>query len=236
MPANSEIVLWAWHGAHDLRFLAKRSKADVPVSVAYLARRIAVGEEGLLVQLRSAPLHVPEGFPLTAVVRLEIASSLPADVLESALPELALHLSTAAAEEGVHILQIDFDAPARLRPQYRELLRDARTSLRGGQHLEMTALASWCLDDLWIDEGLVDGVVPMLFEMGPESAAIRSRLRKLARLPAPLCKDQVGVSTTDLMPPLLGARRVFVFAPGAWSARRLEMVEGALEAGHWTNK
>jgi hypothetical protein len=171
--------------------------------------------------------------PLTAVVRIEIEPSLSATSFVGVLPRLIEHLSIAATENDVATLQIDFDAPARLRPQYRQLLREARKQLPGGHRLEMTALASWCLDDPWIDDGLVDAAVPMLFEMGPESNAIRRRLQGIDALPVSLCQEQLGVSTTDVVPPLFGAKRVFVFAPGPWTFERLRRVEEGLASGVW---
>lgn len=234
LRSDSELTLWAWHGAHDLRFLADRDADARSVSVAYLARRLVVRPQGVEAQLRSSALLVPAKMPLTAVVRIEIESSLSAASFLRVLPRLIEHLSIAAAENDVATLQIDFDAPARLRPQYRQLLREVRKQLPLGHRLEMTALASWCLDDRWIDDGLVDAVVPMLFEMGPESKAIRRRLQGIDALPAALCKEQLGVSTTDVLPPLLGAKRVFVFAPGPWTFERLERVEKDLTSGVWT--
>ena len=235
LAQDSELVLWAWHGQHDLRFLAERGPGARPVSVAYLARRLVVRPEGVEAQLRSKALHVPGDAKLTAVVRIEIAPGLAGEALTKALPQLVEHLAIAAAESDVKTLQIDFDAPARLRPQYRELLRSARIRLPAGHHLEMTALASWCLGDPWIDADLADAVVPMLFEMGPESSAIRERLQRIAALPEP-CAGDVGVSTTDVLPPLLAAKRLFVFSPGPWTAERLEKVENGLATGRWEHK
>tara|TARA_R110002096_G_scaffold77896_10_gene183471 strand:- start:42195 stop:42794 length:600 start_codon:yes stop_codon:yes gene_type:complete len=186
-------------------------------------------------QLRSKALHLAANAKLTAVVRIEIQPGLPSGALTKALPQLVEHLAIAAAESDVVTLQIDFDAPARLRPQYRELLQSIRLRLPDDHKLEMTALASWCLGDRWIDATLVDAVVPMLFEMGPESLAIRERLQRLAALPKP-CAGNVGVSTTDLLPPLLAAKRLFVFAPGPWTKERLESVESGLATGRWQHE
>ncbi len=233
LSRHTEIVLWAWHGAHDLRFLEARAAEARTVSVAYLARRIVVGERHVQPQLRSTPLRLADETRRTAVVRIEAATGLSERAFQDALPQLRDHLNVAAHEPLVTALQIDFDAPARLRPAYRELLREARALLSPGQRLEMTALASWCLDDQWVEEGLVDAVVPMLFEMGPTASRIRARLAS-ARL-APLCQGAVGVSATDVLPPLAGPSRVFIFAPGPWSEVRVDAVEKGLETGDWRN-
>lgn len=232
---GTELVLWAWHGGHDLRFLAKRSSEQRTVSVAYLARRLVVGESGTEAQLRSSPLELAEDTQRTAVVRIELAPQLSMEALRRALPDLLAHLEMAAGEPSVSALQLDFDAPARLRPAYRALLREARSVLYTGQQLEMTALASWCMDDAWVEDGLVDAVVPMLFEMGPTGAAIRKRLHAMPEFPAARCRGNIGVSTTDVMPPLGRKNRVFIFAPGRWTKARLARVEQGLGLGMWVN-
>lgn len=235
LAEGTELILWAWHGAHDLRFLGKRSTEQRRVSVAYLARRLVVGESGTEAQLRSSPLELAQQTQRTAVVRIELAQQLSMDALRRALPDLLAHLEIAAGEPSVSALQVDFDAPARLRPAYRELLREARSVLKVGQRLEMTALASWCMDDAWIDDGIVDAVVPMIFEMGPTGPAIRRRLHGMQAFPVTSCRGSLGVSTTDVIPPLGSARRVFVFAPGPWTEARVANVEHGIAVGMWGN-
>jgi hypothetical protein len=223
-----EVVLWAWHGPHDLRFLADR-KGSPAVSVAYLARRLVVDERGVHVQPRRAPLRLAPGSPSIAVVRIE--SAAPPAVFARHRPRILEHLAIAASEEGVAALQVDFDAGRSLRREYLGLLEAARDVLHPGQRLEMTSLASWCMGDRWIDG--VDAAVPMVFEMGPASAELRAALAAAERFEEPACRGQIGVSTTDRMPPLRGARRVFVFAPGPWTEERVDRSLAALAAGRW---
>ncbi len=231
--SNAEVVLWAWHGAHDLRFLSERSAQARPVSVAYLARRLVVTGQGVRPQIRSAPLKFGAGTRRTAVVRIELEGEVSAKSLRESLPTLIQHLNIAAKEEGAEALQIDFDAPSRLRPQYRELLRAIRKEIPAGMRLEMTALASWCLDDRWIGTGIVDAVVPMLFEMGRDSVALRKRLSASSVL-APECRANTGISTTDVLPPIGAPERIFVFSPGPWTQVRLDAVLEGLESKTWS--
>ena len=79
----------------------------------------------------------------------------------------------------------------------------------------MTALASWCAGDAWIDELPVDEAVPMLFRMGPASAMLRQEWER--RAPAPACRDAVGLSLDEPSPAVPRGVRTYMFNPDAWS-------------------
>ena len=72
----------------------------------------------------------------------------------------------------------------------------------------MTALASWCAGDTWIEALPVDEAVPMLFEMGPDRFAIAGRVRHDAPFGEGRCAQAIGVSTREPLGrvPLRGAR------------------------------
>ena len=80
------------------------------------------------------------------------------------------------------MVQIDFDARGSDRPSTPPCFGTPRPLPRS-MRLSMTALASWCADDPWIDATGVDEIVPMLFQMGPDAAtSSRDSARKpLAR-------------------------------------------------------
>jgi hypothetical protein len=90
--------------------------------------------------------------------------------------------------------------------------------------LSMTALASWCLDDNWLDELPVDEAVPMLFRMGPGEAALRRAWP--SRTPAPKCRESLGVSLDEPLPLMRDDKRMYVFNPNAWTP---DSVHTALE-------
>ena len=94
-------------------------------------------------------------------------------------------------------VQIDFDARLSERPFYAALLRDVRARVRPPLRVSMTALASWCTDDPWIEPGLVDEIVPMLFQMGPDARRIVTRLQEDRRWPVEACTSARGLSTDE---------------------------------------
>jgi hypothetical protein len=129
-----------------------------------------------------------------------------------------------AALPGADGLQIDFDARVSERPLYRRLLTDVRAVLPKTQTLSITALASWCLDDHWLDGLPIDDATPMLFRMGPDDRSIRQRLDAGHDFTAAICRHSVGLSTDEPWPRLPAGRRHFVFSPRAWSPSTIRTV------------
>jgi hypothetical protein len=74
----------------------------------------------------------------------------------------------------------------------------------------MTALASWCDRDGWVEGLPVSEAVPMLFRMG----AGEPKGTRDFRLGA--CRASFGISTDELPADLPHGRRLFVFHPRAW--------------------
>jgi hypothetical protein len=107
---------------------------------------------------------------------------------------------------------------------YRRLLHAVRAALPPHTPLAMTALASWCLDDNWLDELPVDEAIPMLFQMGSASEAVREAWP--SRTLAPRCRDAIGVSLAEAAPFGRKGRRTYVFNPGPWTTAT---VSAALE-------
>jgi hypothetical protein len=68
----------------------------------------------------------------------------------------------------VKAVQIDFDARVSERPFYKGLLSKLRKQLPAEKELSMTALASWCIGDRWLEGTAADEVVPMFFSMGAD--------------------------------------------------------------------
>ncbi len=90
----------------------------------------------------------------------------------------------------------------------------------------MTALASWCLGDCWLDGLPVDEAVPMLFEMGPDGHRVRHHLASGGDFAHELCRRSYGVATYEPIPALRDGRRVYVFHDRAWTQ---EAFEGVME-------
>ncbi len=207
------LMLWAWERSEDLRFLPEG------VGVAYLRATVDVGPAGVRIAPRRQPLRLREGTFAMAVVRVE---TRPRDVALTALARERIvgALVEASRSPGVRAVQIDFDARASQRGFYRALLADARRALGAGAWLSMTALASWCEGDRWLDAPPlpVDEVVPMVFSMGAESDAVRGALRARGSFRSRACRESVGWAEGEPTVPLRGVTRRYVFNAQPWTA------------------
>jgi hypothetical protein len=234
-------MLWAWERPEDFNFIDPRE-----TGVAFLAGTIKIVVEhktviddeividneqvdqpsshsrGALrfgVMPRRQPLRVPAGTPLVAVARIEMRSAPPK---ETNAPALAAEIARLAEIRGVVGIQIDFDATVSQRELYAAILRELREQIPKEMPISITALASWCFGDAWLNQLPIDEAVPMLFRMGVDDRNIRSRLARGEDFASPVCRSSVGVSTDEVTPIFSGAgmygRRIYLFHPRSWTA------------------
>ncbi len=190
------------------------------VAVASLAGTVRLRADRVEVRARAHPLLVPSGTEIVPVVRIE-TDPLPGPALTDAQRTEAVEaIAALAGAASARHVQVDFDATRRERSFYRALLADLRARLPPEARLSITALASWCFGDRWLDGLPVDFAVPMLFRMGPDAEAIRRALADGRDFRSAICRRGVGVSLDEPIPPLPRWRRVYVFAPRPWSAAR----------------
>jgi hypothetical protein len=208
-PAVPRRLLWAWERPVDLR--------DLPpgTGVAVLVQTITVSGETHVTAPRRQPLRVNPDTYLIAVTRVEAPGEVPAQ--RPAITAIASDIARTRELPAIREVQVDFDARASQRKMYRQLLHDIRGALPAGLPLSMTALASWCLDDNWLDDLPVDEAVPMLFRMGPSESLHRRQFA--ARLAAPACRGALGVSLDERTGvPVRHGTRLYIFNPNPWTA------------------
>lgn len=212
-----QTMLWAWERPEDLRFLSGEQ-----TGVAFLAGTVLLRGEAALVRPRLQPLHVAPGTALMAVVRIEPdAMALPA-LTAAQRTQAAAAIVELATRPGVLAVQVDYDAPASQREFYGELLRDLRPRLPNGVPLSITALASWCLSDNWLDSLPVDEAVPMLFQMGADNRAVRQHLMQGRDFRTPLCRSSLGLATNEPVRNLPSGRRVYWWSARAWTVESVQ--------------
>jgi hypothetical protein len=213
------LVLWAWERPTDLRGLGGDT------AVAFLAQTVVVAAGRVDVVPRRQPLRVDADTPLIAVTRVEVPGRDPAALTPEALDRVARAIAATAGTPRIAAVQIDFDATGSQRRAYRDLLHRVRAALDSSVLLSMTALASWCAGDAWLDGLPVDEAVPMLFRMGPSAPRLQNGVDRVIR--APECHGAIGAALDEPVAIPAGARRTYVFNPHPWSdssiaaARRL---------------
>ncbi|MBV9958289.1 MAG: DUF3142 domain-containing protein [Acidobacteria bacterium] len=212
MKTFPRLFLWAWEREENLQFINPRE-----VGVAFLAATVTLRGEEVIEHPRLQPLRIPDGTTLIAVVRIETARDPQPALSDKQRASLAELLIKFTRGQNISALQIDFDVTMSERKFYGDLLRDVRRSMPAAMPLSMTALASWCVYDEWLDELPVDEAVPMLFQMGLDKKRINSYLDAGGELRAPLCRSSLGISTDEARASFKHTERVYIFNSQPWS-------------------
>lgn len=218
------IVLWAWERPEDLRFADPRK-----VGVAFLAQTIFVrgeesGEAGISVRPRLQPLRFSAGTKLMAVTRIEARGVSFADAKAGAekAHSIASMIATTSEMTDVAAVQVDFDASESQREFYGEVLSDLRAQIPPETPISITALASWCMNDDWLERLPIDEAVPMLFRMGADGRSIRRRLAAGEDFRAAACRGSLGLSTDEGFATVRrggsSRQRIYLFDPHPWNA------------------
>jgi len=201
------LMLWAWERPVDVRGLPPGA------GVAFLAQTITASPHAIVISARRQPLRVDPGTRLMAVTRIEAPGDAPS--APGRVEEMARAIAKSAALPQVEGVQVDFDARVSQRAMYRQLLHAVRGLLPSDTALSMTALASWCLDDRWLEDLPIDEVVPMLFRMGPSEEPLRASLA--SRTLAPSCRSAIGMSLDEPLTVSTRKKRLYVFNPSPWT-------------------
>ena len=220
--APSQLILGAWERPEDLRFAGT-------TEIALQTGFIELTGDTLKARGRYFPLKSNQA-PATIVVHVQIDHAKPlrwSPQLRAQLAAAVLHYATLTKAPRV---QLDFE----VRKSEREILLDALTDLRRGlpnnTRLSMTALASWCMFDNWIEQAPVDEIVPMLFRMKRDGPAIEKSLADGGDFRNPRCRDALAISSDSLIARGPPGRRVYLFNPRSWTPEAFNQAQRAAEA------
>jgi hypothetical protein len=217
------VVLWAWERPEDLRSLDANRFA-----VAFLAQTLVLKDDDIILKPRHQPLEVSPDTKLMAVTRIESAKQTgQRSALSDAQKDRLISLVMRTRElEKVAAIQIDFDAAVSERGFYRGLLRDLRAQLPDSMPLSMTALASFCIGDRWLEGLPVDEAVPMIFRMGADTGPVKNWLATGNDFGEPLCRQSYGIALDEpLEIKFEKSRRIYVFNNHSWTAEDLSSLQ-----------
>jgi hypothetical protein len=215
------VMLWAWERPSDLRAI------DAATGVAFLAQTITIDLDHADVTSRQWPLKVGPSTVLSAVTRIEMP--VTRDVAHLEEDRLAAAIAITSTYPQVSAVQIDFDAVQSQRTFYRRLIENVRKRVDRRVPLSITALASWCVGDRWLDGLPIDEAVPMLFELGPENEPYRV-VAVDASAAHRLCRASVGASLSEPIRIAADGRRVYVFNRQSWTP---DTVSRAVSYARW---
>jgi hypothetical protein len=226
MRAFPRIILWAWERPESLAFINPRD-----AGIAFLARTIYLSGEKVIIRPRFQPLSFPEGASLIAVVRIESDHHLRPALAPGQRAQVVSSIAELAHSKPFAAIQIDFDALESEREFYRALLNDLRNNMPDSMKLSITALASWCIGDNWLDDLPVDEAVPMLFRMGADARSVSEFLKSNREFNAKPARHSLGISTDEPLDGLRPGRRVYVFNPHSWTKE--EVTKTIEEVKQW---
>jgi hypothetical protein len=214
------LVLWAWERPEDLRGLGTSA------GVAFLAQTITIDGQIVVRGPRRQPLRVDLSTPLIAVTRIETAAPVRA-LDDDIVGDVAGAIGRTAGLPQVVGVQVDFDAVRSERTFYRDLLRRVRARLPSSVPVSVTALASWCAGDRWLDQLSIDEAVAMIFRLGPLNAPYAA----IADTPTRAAREctAVGTSLDEPVRVNRAGRRMYVFNPKSWTPESVKQAQGAAE-------
>jgi hypothetical protein len=212
-------ILWAWERPEKLDYIDQQK-----VGVAFLAKTIYLRGDQAVSLPRLQPLALPAGVPVIAVARIETERARPATLSSQQMNNAAREIADLGRFPNVVMVQVDFDATLSERSFYRSLLTELRGIVPQPTLLSITALASWCSGDNWLDDLPIDEAVPMLFRMGVERNQFRAQLAAGQKFNAQRCSGSVGISTDEPLGKLPQVQRVYVFNPVSWTPAQVSQV------------
>jgi hypothetical protein len=217
------LVVWAWERPEDLTF------AGADVTVAVLAGTVTLSGPNVVARPRLQPARTQPLQRIAGVVHVEVdrTQALPwtdPQRARAAAAVLALLRDPRFAE-----VQIDFEVRASQRTVLLDLVHDVRAGLPPERRLSMTALASWCDTETWLDSAAADEIVPMLFRMGPAGDGLRRRLAHGGDFRLARCRTSIGIATDTLPERLPAGRRVWLFNPRPWALGDLATIRDRLQ-------
>ena len=212
LPVRPAPILWAWERPEDLRF------AGADTTIAVLAGSITLSGDAVLAAPRRQPALLRPDQKRIAVIHVEIDRHKPLAWTAAQRQEAVAAALAYAADLPAQSVQLDFEVRESERQVLLDLVGDLRAGLGADKRLSMTALASWCDTEHWIEAAPVDEIVPMLFRMGPGGEGLKRRLAAGGDFREKRCRRAIGIATDTPPAGLPPGRRLYVFNPHRWNA------------------
>ena len=202
-----EYYLWTWERSDDLSFTG--SEQTIAPLIATL---IQVGNDVSLKPRRN-PFKTRINAKILPVFRIETYKTQSLNVAVCTQYLLGMIKSNHYTE-----IQLDFDARKSQRDSYKELI-DSLKKQMPSLKISITALASWCVDDGWIEELDIEYAVPMLYRMGEDTNKIMHSFSFDLAWPVKKCQRNVAFEVQRMFVKPKRNAKVFLFNNKAWSEK-----------------
>ena len=216
------VMLWAWERPENFETLDTEK-----FGVALLAQTLTLSENDVRVEPRRQPIDIPPGTKVIAVTRIEARKKAGGRIAlsDGQKEKLVKLILRTLVLPGVVAIQVDYDVVVSEREFYRKLLTDLRQQLPVHMPLSITALASFCIGDRWIEGLPVDEAIPMIFRMGADDREIKQHFENGGDVRASLCRASYGISLDEPFKMQFDySRRIYVFNDRAWNDDDLRAV------------
>jgi len=230
------IFLWAWERPEDFSHVA----LPPGVGIAYLSATVHIIRDKVVVLPRRQPLLVPPAVPLIAVFRIEVDERQRGVLGPDQTKSICAGILRSVNNSRLRAVQVDFDALRDEREFYKDLLQELRAQLPQSLGLSITALASWCMCDTWMQNLPIDESVPMCFSMGRDADNVLVSLKARNPYGDKRCNRALGISmdepnVNEVVVPSAFRRnpaeqtRIYIFSGKPWSPAS---VQRAFEIAH----
>lgn len=216
--SNQTVTLWSWDRFDDFTFIRSHKVTLAPLIATFKAQ----GKGPLKVELRHQRFKRPSSIDWIAVFRIEMPSDR--SMSDTDMGRIVSVIKTLS--KGSKEIQLDFDAQKSQRSVYKKLAETLNQHV--SLPLSMTALASWCTYDTWLDDMPVLYAVPMVYNLGEEKELIKHYLKKNKEWGVRKCRGHLGLSLLDLSLlddwEIVLKHRLYFFNHQSWTASDLTHV------------
>jgi hypothetical protein len=186
------------------------------VGVADVAATLELQGAGIRLRPRAQPLWLRPDTAAVPVLHVDADWPQPTAFSPAQAAAVVRQLLALAPLGNRRVVQLDFEVRRSQRGFLRAVVVEARRQLPPGVAMSVTALASWCEGDDWLQGLPADEWVPMAFRMAAGDAAIRKALARRGRFASAHCQQAIGTASDELPVPVQ-ARRHYYFSPRPWS-------------------
>lgn len=228
-PDKKSVSIWAWDRFDDLSFLKDDTSVTSYAGTFYLRDNRSIFDP------RRKELICPKETARIPSFRIESVNKIDKDYEDSAIAGICDTIKQyfRTHSECQKMVQIDFDARASERDLYKKLLFKLRQTLKSAQYtsdvkISITALASWCLKDKWMQDLDVDEIVIMLFSLGQDKEDVLTDLKDTNLDTGNKASTAIGISANEpqtnealkILGIISDARKMYIFQSLPWTKNR----------------
>ncbi|RYE06205.1 MAG: hypothetical protein EOP33_03130 [Rickettsiaceae bacterium] len=204
---SKKIVLWSWERYEDLSYIDTLTTAVAPLIATFIIN----DKEELYTKLRLNVYKIPLLTNVIPVFRIEMQST---NLNNKTVHQLVTEI-ISLSKTG-QLIQLDFDVTLSQRNIYKEIINQL---VNYNREVSITALASLCTYDSWLDSLPIKFAVPMLYNIKDNDRGLKESKALFARLGhwrTKKCQGYIGILRSDIIE-VNSSHTLFIFNNSAWT-------------------